>query len=101
MRKLVHSLTIGLITTHDLALANIEQDLGRRAANVHFDDQPIEGRIDFDLVLRQALLLGVMHLNSYGASGWMFSADSFEPNERPGVRKHLSDYQLPHPGEMT
>ncbi len=56
VRKLVDSGAIGLITTHDLALAKIEQDLGARAANVHFDDQITDGRIEFDYRLRPGIV---------------------------------------------
>ena len=39
VRGLVERGAIGLITTHDLALADITAVLGERAANVHFEDQ--------------------------------------------------------------
>ncbi len=66
VRKLVDSGAIGLITTHDLALADIEQDLGSRAGNVHFDDRAVDGHIDFDYVLRPGIVtrsnaLALMH----------------------------------------
>jgi hypothetical protein len=61
VRRLVQSGAIGLITTHDLALADIEQDLKRRAKNVHFDDQITDGCIEFDYRLRPGV---VMHSNA-------------------------------------
>ncbi len=61
VRKLVASGAIGLITTHDLALAHIEQDLGSAAANVHFDDRIIDGRVEFDYQLRAGI---VTHSNA-------------------------------------
>ncbi len=61
VRKLVEYGAIGLITTHDLALANIEQDLGPAAVNVHFDDQILEGRVEFDYRLRPGI---VTHSNA-------------------------------------
>ena len=61
VRKLVASGAIGLITTHDLALAEIEQDLGTAAANVHFDDQIVDGQIEFDFKLRPGI---VTHSNA-------------------------------------
>jgi hypothetical protein len=61
VRKLVASEAIGLITTHDLALADIEQDLGSAAANVHFDDRIVEGRVEFDYRLRPGI---VTHSNA-------------------------------------
>ncbi len=44
--------TIGLVTTHDLALAHIADALAPRAANVHFEDHLEEGRMTFDYLLR-------------------------------------------------
>ena len=61
VRALVRAGAIGLITTHDLALANIEQDLGGAAANVHFDDRMIDGRIEFDYQLQPGV---VTHSNA-------------------------------------
>jgi hypothetical protein len=61
VRGLVHSGAIGLITTHDLALADIQQDLGPAAANVHFEDQMIDGQMVFDYRLRPGV---VAHSNA-------------------------------------
>ncbi len=61
VRKLVEAGGIGLITTHDLALAHIEQDLGAAAVNVHFDDQIVAGEITFDYQLRPGI---VTHSNA-------------------------------------
>jgi DNA mismatch repair ATPase MutS len=58
---LVKAGAIGLITTHDLALAEIERDLGPAATNVHFDDQILDGRIEFDYRLRPGV---VTHSNA-------------------------------------
>ena len=49
---LVQRGAIGLITTHDLALADIADELGERAANVHFEDQIEDGKISFDYHMR-------------------------------------------------
>jgi hypothetical protein len=43
---------IGLVTTHDLALAAVADRLAPRAANVHFEDQFVAGEIRFDYRLR-------------------------------------------------
>jgi hypothetical protein len=43
---------IGLVTTHDLALAHIADALAPRAANVHFEDHLEEGKMTFDYLLR-------------------------------------------------
>jgi DNA mismatch repair ATPase MutS len=48
---------MGLITTHDLALAQIEEGLGSAAKNVHFDDQIVDGRIEFDYLLREGVVV--------------------------------------------
>ena len=61
VRELVANGAIGLITTHDLALAEIEQDLEGAAANVHFDDQITGGRVGFDYRLRPGV---VTHSNA-------------------------------------
>ena len=53
---------IGLITTHDLALANIAEAVstdgaaGVHAANVHFEDQIVDGQIHFDYIMRPGVV---------------------------------------------
>jgi hypothetical protein len=47
---------IGLLTTHDLALARIADVLAPRALNVHFEDHLEDGRIAFDYVLRAGIV---------------------------------------------
>ncbi len=39
---------IGLVTTHDLALARTADRLAPRAANVHFEDHFANGEMKFD-----------------------------------------------------
>jgi len=48
VRGLVERGAMGLITTHDLALAGIADTLGDRARNVHFEDRIEDGKILFD-----------------------------------------------------
>jgi hypothetical protein len=48
LRSLLDRGAIGLITTHDLALTAIADDLAPRAVNVHFEDSFEEGVITFD-----------------------------------------------------
>jgi len=48
VRTLVDRGAIGMITTHDLALAHIADDLSGRAVNVHFADTLENGRLHFD-----------------------------------------------------
>jgi hypothetical protein len=56
VRGLVDRGAIGLITTHDLALAELEADLDGRAANVHFEDHIEDGKIAFDFRLRPGVV---------------------------------------------
>lgn len=56
IRTLVERGAIGLLTTHDLALAEIVDVLAPRAANVHFEDHIEGGRITFDYLLRPGLV---------------------------------------------
>jgi DNA mismatch repair ATPase MutS len=56
VRRLADGGAIGLLTTHDLALADIADALGPRAANVHFEDQLADGHISFDYLLRPGVV---------------------------------------------
>jgi DNA mismatch repair ATPase MutS len=56
VRGLVERGAIGLVTTHDLALADIAGALGERAANVHFEDHIEDGRIVFDYAMRPGVV---------------------------------------------
>jgi len=56
VRGLVERGAVGLITTHDLALADIASALGERAANVHFEDRIEDGRIIFDYIMRPGVV---------------------------------------------
>ena len=47
---------IGLATTHDLALAQIADDLAPRAANVHFEDHIENGAVLFDYGMRPGVV---------------------------------------------
>jgi hypothetical protein len=53
---LVERGAIGLITTHDLALADVADELGERARNVHFEDQITDSQIHFDYVMRPGVV---------------------------------------------
>ncbi len=48
IRALLGRGSIGLVTTHDLALSRIADELAPAAANVHFEDRLEEGRLVFD-----------------------------------------------------
>ena len=56
VRGLANRGAIGLVTTHDLALAEIADNLGPRAANVHFEDRLEAGRLYFDYLLRPGVV---------------------------------------------
>ena len=47
---------IGLVTTHDLALAHIADALAPKGANVHFEDHLEDGRMRFDYRLRPGVV---------------------------------------------
>jgi len=56
IRALVARGAIGLVTTHDLALSRIAEELAPVAANVHFEDRIEEGRLVFDYRLRPGVV---------------------------------------------
>ena len=55
VRSLFDTGAVGLVTTHDLALAGIAGRLAPHAANVHFEDHVEDGRISFDYSCGRAL----------------------------------------------
>jgi len=56
VRSLVERGAIGLVTTHDLALAEIAAELGPRAANAHFEDRFENGKLVFDYRLQPGIV---------------------------------------------
>ena len=56
VKNLVRSGAVGLVTTHDLALAAITDELQPHAANVHFEDHVEDGRISFDYRMRPGVV---------------------------------------------
>ena len=56
VRGLIGRGAIGLVTTHDLALARIAEELAPRAANVHFEDHLEAGKMTFDYRLRPGVV---------------------------------------------
>ncbi len=56
VRGLVERGAVGLVTTHDLALARIANALAPRAANVHFEDHLEDGKIAFDYRVRPGVV---------------------------------------------
>lgn len=47
---------VGLVTTHDLALAAIAERPENHAVNVHFEDQIVEGQIRFDYRMKPGVV---------------------------------------------
>ncbi|HMF15337.1 MAG TPA: hypothetical protein VKE94_23645, partial [Gemmataceae bacterium] len=58
---LVESGALGLVTTHDLSLTHIAEQLGSHAANVHFADHFENGVMTFDYRLQPGV---VRHSNA-------------------------------------
>jgi DNA mismatch repair ATPase MutS len=56
VRGLVERGAIGLVTTHDLALAKVADALDPRAANVHFQDHLEDGKMAFDYKLHAGVV---------------------------------------------
>jgi hypothetical protein len=56
VRGLVDAGAVGLITTHDLALTHIADQLAPRAANVHFEDHFENGAMTFDYRMRPGVV---------------------------------------------
>ena len=56
VRQLVERGSIGLVSTHDLALARMEAGSSGRIRNVHFEDQVLDGRMAFDYTLRDGVV---------------------------------------------
>ncbi|MCH9654486.1 MAG: DNA mismatch repair protein MutS [Planctomycetes bacterium] len=48
IETLIERGSIGIVTTHDLALTEITAQFGDQAKNVHFEDQLVDGKMTFD-----------------------------------------------------
>ena len=69
VRSLVERGAIGLLTTHDLALAKIPGLLGPRARNVHFESRLEGGELRFDYRLKEGVVEGSNALELMRALG--------------------------------
>jgi hypothetical protein len=56
LRSLLARGAIGLVTTHDLALAEIAERIGPTAANFHFEDTFEDGKLHFDYKLTPGIV---------------------------------------------
>lgn len=55
-RALVERGALGVMTTHDLALAKIADEIQPPGANFHFEDQMLNGKMSFDYHLRPGVV---------------------------------------------
>jgi DNA mismatch repair ATPase MutS len=56
VRSLMQRNAIGIVSTHDLALARIPEEMGGRAANCHFEDRFEGGELIFDYKLKAGVV---------------------------------------------
>ena len=56
LRALLERGALGIVTTHDLALTNLAQELPNAIRNVHFQDYVEEGKMRFDHKLREGVV---------------------------------------------
>jgi hypothetical protein len=56
IRALIDRGAIGLVTTHDLALTAIDVGDTERLRNLHFQDQLVDGRMQFDFTLHEGVV---------------------------------------------
>lgn len=56
VRGLLQRGAVGLVTTHDLALTQIVEELAPHALNVHFEDQLHNGKMSFDYLMRPGVV---------------------------------------------
>jgi hypothetical protein len=56
IRALIDRGAIGLVTTHDLALTEIDVGGAARLRNLHFQDELVEGRMKFDFKLQEGVV---------------------------------------------
>lgn len=56
VRTLIDRGGVGFVTTHDLELTRIVDSYGERAANVHFVDQLVDGKLSFDYLMRPGIV---------------------------------------------
>jgi DNA mismatch repair ATPase MutS len=56
IRALIERGAIGLVSTHDLALAEVPGLAPGSLVNVHFQDELVDGRLKFDFRLRAGIV---------------------------------------------
>ena len=81
LRSLLSLRAVGLVTTHDLALAEIANWLAPAARNVHFDDSLVEGEMRFDYRLKPGPVTRSNALAIMRAVG--LEVEGYSPPEAP------------------
>jgi hypothetical protein len=56
IRSLVEGSAVGFVTTHDLSLTAIADELKEKARNVHFEDQFADGKMTFDYKMKEGVV---------------------------------------------
>ena len=56
LKEFVSRGALGLLTTHDLALTKLADDLGDKVENVHFQDHLENGKLLFDYAMRPGVV---------------------------------------------
>ncbi|MBI5534853.1 MAG: DNA mismatch repair protein MutS [Deltaproteobacteria bacterium] len=56
IRALIARDATGAVSTHDLALAELEQSMAGKVRNVHFEEQVVDGKMTFDYLLRDGVV---------------------------------------------
>jgi DNA mismatch repair ATPase MutS len=82
LREFLARNAIGLITTHDLALAGAADALGGAALNVHFEDQLVDGKLSFDYLLRPGVVTRSNALALMRAIGLLDGKSGPEPSTK-------------------
>ncbi len=83
LRKLVDAGALALVTTHDLALAELAEGIGTKARNVHFEDQVQNGRMVFDYRMRPGVAGQGNALRILQSEG-LLEASDLDPPKRAG-----------------
>jgi hypothetical protein len=84
VRGLVERGAVGLLTTHDLALAEVVGDLGVHAKNVHFSDWFEGGEMRFDYRMRPGVVRTSNALELMRALGLIHQPDKPDQPAQPG-----------------
>lgn len=69
IEQLAASGAVGIVTTHDLALTEVEKVFGARAINMHFEEQYENDEMRFDYRMRPGVLTRTNGLNVIAALG--------------------------------